>query len=116
MVRLLKVKELEDRKRFLLAQSEMYRQTMTLEIANVKFSAALAGHKLRSKRNIAMLIGTAVPLAGFLFVRSRAKRVVGVLPHVVAGLKVVGKLMPLIRTFQSVKNRIGQRRNLTHHP
>lgn len=115
MVRLLKVKELEDRRRFLLAQSEMYRQTMTLEISNVKFSTALLKHKLRSKRNLAMLIGSAVPLAGFLFVRSRAKRVVGVLPNVVAGLKLFNKFMPWVKTISSVKNRIGRRQNLTHH-
>ena len=47
MVRILKVKELEARKRLLLTQSEMYRQTMRLEIANVKYSAALLQRKLR---------------------------------------------------------------------
>ena len=115
MVRLLKVKELEDRKRLLLAQSEMYRQTLTLEITNVKFSTALLKRRLKSKRNIALLVGSAFPIAGFLFARSRAKRAVGVLPKVLAGWQLFNKFMPWVKTFQAVKNRIGHRQNLTHH-
>ena len=116
MVRILKVKELGDRKRFLRAQSEMYRQTLTLEIANVKFSAALLKRRLKSKRNIAMLLGSALPIAGFLFVRKRAKRVSsGVMPKVLVGLKLFNKFMPWVKTFQAVKNRLGHRHNLAHH-
>ena len=115
MVRLLKLKELDERKRFLLAQSEMYRQSMTLEIANVKFSAALLKRQFRSKGAMAMLVGSAVPVGGLLFARNRAKHVVNALPMVLAGVRLLDRLLPWVKTFSHAKNGNSHHRNLPRH-
>src|ERR1700756_228047 len=95
MVRLLKVKELEDRKRFLIAQSEMYRQTLKLEAANIKFSAALHKRRLKSPKSILMLLGlVAAPAAGFMFFRRQKPKPPpelkqgGLLPKLIMGLQL----------------------------
>jgi hypothetical protein len=120
MVRLLKVKELEARKRFLLAKSEMYRQTLTLEIANVKFSAALQRRRLKARLGRFLLLGSVFPLAGLFFAWKRPKPVVaaarGFLPKLLSGLKLAGKFAPWLKAFRSVKSRVGERENITHFP
>ena len=117
MVRLLKVKELEDRKRFLLATSEMYRQTLTLEIANVKFSAALLKRKLKFRRYIVVLLGLTVPLAGFFFARKRSKpKAQGFLPKLMSGMKLFSQFAPWLKKFRPARSRVGERENITQFP
>jgi hypothetical protein len=121
MVRLLKVKELEERKRFLLASSEMYRQTLTLEVANIKFSTALLKRRLKSPKHLLMLLGLAVPVAGYVMGR-RAKateksRASGWLPKLVAGWKLYQRVAPLIKKFRpTAKNGDTRRQNMTQYP
>ncbi|MDB6022368.1 MAG: hypothetical protein JWQ04_2225 [Pedosphaera sp.] len=120
MVRLLKVKKLEDRKHFLLARSEMYRQTLTLEIANVKFSAALHRRTLKARLARLLLLGSVFPLAGFFFARKRPKPAAvtagGFLSKLLAGLKLAGKCAPWLKTIRAAKGHAGERENITHFP
>lgn len=119
MVRLLKVKELEERKRFLLARSEMYRQTLTLEVANIKFSAALMKRKLKSPKSALIMLGLAVPAIGFFIGRRRAKAKAaaagpaGLLPKMLVGLKLFSRFAPLLKKFgPGGKRQPGERQNL----
>lgn len=129
MVRLLKVKELEDRKQFLIAQSEMYRQTLKLEVANIKFSAALQKRRLKSPKSILMLLGlVAAPAAGFMFYRKQKPKAPpepkeqGLLPKLMIGLQLVRRFAPLLQKLSSrarapaVKRRPPPRQNLTQYP
>src|ERR1700719_3426609 len=104
MVRILKVKELEARKRLLLTQSEMYRQTMRLEIANVKYSAALLQRKLRFIKPTLAGLGVFAPLAGFFFARKKAaqrrqqqpREAGGILAKLLAGFRFFTHLRPIL--------------------
>ena len=118
MVRLLKVKELEERKRFLLAKSEIYRQTLKLEIANVKFSTALLKRKLKARRAPFLLLASALPLAGLLFARKRMKpkQAAGLLGKLLAGVKFLSQFKPLWKGFGAAPARPGARQNLTQFP
>lgn len=107
MVRILKVRDLEERKRMLLARSEMYRQTLKLEVANIKFSAALLNRKLKLLRTASRLLGLAVPLAGMYFFRRKpeSSNVTnnernGILSRLIYGFKLFGQLSPLLRGFR----------------
>src|SRR5579884_540613 len=123
MVRLLKVKELEERKKFLLARSEMYRKTLTLEVANIKFSTALLRRKLKSPKAILALLGSlAVPTAGYLVGRRHAKAQsksgpAGLLPKVMVGWKLFNRFAPWIMKLRPAKKRDpAKRQNLTQFP
>jgi Tfp pilus assembly protein PilN len=125
MVRILKVKELEERKQHLLTQSEMYRQTLTLEIANIKFSTALLKRKLRTPKVILTALGlTALPAAGFFFGRSSIKpkkkqqrEQEGLLPKLMIGWNLFRRFAPLVQKFrQRHKQPRFRRQNLTHYP
>ncbi|MDB6065726.1 MAG: hypothetical protein JWR26_1934 [Pedosphaera sp.] len=108
MVRILKVKQLEDRKRFLLSKSEIYRQSLKLEIANVKVSLALLKRKFKFIGASAGILGAVAPLAGFFIARKKSRRPKqkGFLSRVFTGLKLAGQLKPLLKGFQM---RAGQR-------
>ncbi len=119
MVRLLKVKELERRKRFLLAKSEIYRQTLKLEIANVKFSTALLKRKLKARRAPFLLLGSALPLAGLFFARKKRpepKPSAGLLGKLLFGIKLFGKFKPLWKNMGATPARPPARQNLTQFP
>ncbi|MDB6125888.1 MAG: hypothetical protein JWQ71_4881 [Pedosphaera sp.] len=126
MVRILKVKELEDRRKTLLAKSEMYRQTMKLEIANVRFSAALMKKKLKALRSGSMIAGAVLPLAGgLLWARKRSKEKEklkvkergGWLPKIFSGIKLFRQLSPLLAGIAASRQHARQQRgNITQFP
>lgn len=116
MVRIIRVRKLEERKRHLLAQSEMYRQTLTLEVANIKFSAALFKHKLKSRRNLFLLLGSAFPMAGLFLARKKVAKARGILPKVLSGMKLFNQVAPLFKMFRAPKSHAGGRQNITQYP
>src|SRR5258708_38282917 len=107
MVRILKVKELEDRKRLLLTQSEMYRQTMRLEVANVKYSLALLKRKLHFVRSSFLALGAFAPLAGLLFARKNVKKeknkAGGLFSKLLLGVRMFSQLRPILQGFAAGK-------------
>jgi hypothetical protein len=117
MVRILKVEELEEQRRELLARSEMYRQTMKLQVANIKYSAALYKRRFSLVRTSSRLLGLAVPLVSYLFFRHpahAAKTGKGLLAGLASGVKTLGMLRPLLRAFQSPKREGAKWRNFFH--
>ena len=107
MVRILKVEDLEERKRALMARSEMYRQTMRLEIANVKYGVALTRRRFGFLKFLPVSAGVLGALAGFLFWRKRAKpgapngEMPGVVGRMLAAVKWVSVLRPVGSEAQS---------------
>jgi hypothetical protein len=105
MVRLLKVKELDDRKQFLLAKSEMCRQTMKLQIANIKFAGVLAKKRFNFAFGAARTLGLVAPLAGFFLVQRRRRKAMqrksGMISKVIGAIGLVNQLRPLFKGSQT---------------
>jgi hypothetical protein len=127
MVRILKVKELDDRKKALLARSEMHRQTMKLEIANVRFSLALMKKKLKVVRAGSMVAGALLPVVGGLFwarkrtqekEKTKARPKGGLLPKLFSGLKLLRQVSPLMAGIAASRQRARQRQsgNFSQYP
>ena len=107
MVRILRVKELEIRKRALVIESELHRRTMLLEIDNIRVSVALRKRKYDHVKSAAGIIGIAAPVAGLLFALRRShkndapggKGSNGLISKLVLGAQMLGRLKPLWRGF-----------------
>jgi hypothetical protein len=107
MVRILKVKELEDRKKLLVAQSQMYRETIRLEVANVKFSLALMKRKLGFAKSAVGVLGVAAPVIGLLlglrgFRKGEMRKFPGkqsLFSRIMAGAHMLRQFRPLLRLF-----------------
>jgi hypothetical protein len=99
MLRLIQVKELEDRRRVLLAESEIYRRTLILEAANLKYSASLIAQKFSPVKAAYRLLKNSAPLvAGLLLARKRAVEARGgFVSKVFSGIQMAGQLMSLFR-------------------
>ncbi len=116
MVRILKVKELEERKRQLLARSEMHRQTLTLEVANIKFSAALHKRRFKLLLKSSRWLGLVLPLAGLLLFRRRphpSKTENGFISKLLSGLKLFGQLRPFLQGIRGAMKREPKRDDFT---
>ncbi len=127
MVRILKVKELDDRKKLLLAQSEMYRETLRLEVANVKFSVALLRRRLDFVKSAVGVVGVAAPVLGLVLglrgfrkkdvVMPAAKR--GMFSKLVAGWQMFRRFRPLVQEFlegRRAAREARERKNITQFP
>src|ERR1044071_9583225 len=87
--------ELEAKKRALVAESEVYRETLKLELHNVQLYVARTRQKLRSFGKPNPLLMMAAPLAGALFRKQRGSW----LRRVAMGLlgwQVSNRVMPLL--------------------
>jgi hypothetical protein len=121
MVRILKVKELEERKRLLLTQSEMYRQTMRLEVANVKYSLALLKRKFNFLKSSYRALGAFAPLVALLFARKKAakKEAGGFFSKLLSGIRMFSQLRPILQGFAAGKRAAKEsreRENITQFP
>jgi hypothetical protein len=94
------VKELEERKKSLLVRSEIHRQTLKLEIANVEYSAALVKKRFHTLRRSFGLIGAAVPLAVLLLARKQARQK-GFFSHALSGLTFFNRITSFLREIRS---------------
>jgi hypothetical protein len=102
MVRILKVREIAARKQQLLKRSELYRQTMGVELANVKYSAAMLQRKFRMAKSGLWLVAA---VAGFLLMRRRGRErqppEAGLFAKVRSGVKFFGLSWPLLKNLFS---------------
>ncbi len=102
MVRILKVRELEARKQQLLKRSELYRQTMGVELATIKFAVARLQRKLKMAKSTTLL---AAAVAGFFLMRKRGRereqepQEGGLLAKLRSGIKLVGMSWPVLKGF-----------------
>src|SRR5438309_2313682 len=92
MVRILKIKELQVKKRELQARSEIYRQTLTIEMTNVKLSLNLLKKRLHILKTLYRVLGFAVPVGGLLFGRREASQKKGFLSRLLSGFNLATRL------------------------
>jgi hypothetical protein len=125
MVRIFKVNELDDQKKLLVARSQMYRETIRLEVANVKFSLALMKRKLGFARSAVGVLGVAAPVIGLLlglrgFRKGETPKLPGrqsLFSRIMAGAQMLRQFRPLLRLFFERRRSAGeaQEREDTRH-
>ena len=87
--------ELEAKKRALIAESEVYRETLKLELHNLQLYVARTRQKLRSFGKPNPLLMLAAPLAGALFRKQRGSWLRRA-AMAFLGWQVSNRLMPLL--------------------
>jgi len=104
------MKELQERKRALLAESEVYRQTLKLEIYNIRLFVKRSKLSVKSFASPSpwMLFTTLAPL---LARRSNVPSKWRLIGTVIAGWKIYNRFNPLIMKLWSTFNR---RRQVRH--
>jgi hypothetical protein len=104
--------DLQARKRMLLAESEMYRQTLSSDVAHLTSATAWISTALHYARLVAPALAVAVPIAGFFF-GSRKKRAhahahtapakKNLLGKVIAGYRIARQVKPILDGFRRVR-------------
>lgn len=102
--------DLQARKRMLLAESEMYRQALSRDVAHVTSATAWISTTLHYVRLVAPALAMAVPIAGFFF-GSRKKRAhthaaqpkKNLLGKVIAGYRIARQVKPILDGFRRVR-------------
>jgi hypothetical protein len=117
MVGISEVKSLAARRQALVAESEAYRQTLHLELQNIRLYGDGLRRKLRLVNTVKPLL-MVLPFAGVLFgwrgnkkeaqKRGGWRRVAG---GALAGWRLYGKLSPFLRSITDVRHRAADRRN-----
>ncbi len=111
------VKELEARKRALLAENEVYRQTLKFELRNIGLYAAHAKLRFSQARAFSPVFLLGMPAAGF-FLRQmlarkrerRRSRLSRLAATAVFGWKIYQKVVPFCRDLFSGRKKISQNR------
>jgi hypothetical protein len=122
MVRIFKVSGLEQRKQLLVTQSQLYRETLRLEAANVKYSLALWKRKFGFVKTAAGVLGMAAPVAGLVLALRGFRRSGGVeadaavggggwFSKLMAGARLATKLRPLWKMFMAGRGAAQEARN-----
>ena len=94
MAGIFEVKDLEARKRALVAESEIYRQTLKLEVQNVRLYAVGFKRQYAMFRTLQPLLMLGLPFAGSLF--GRRSRRLGLFRKALIGWKIFKQLSPWI--------------------
>src|SRR5258706_8238652 len=97
--------ELEAKKKALVAESEVYRETLKLEIQNLRLSAIQARRKASFPGTVSSFFMLAAPLAGSLFSSGRQRPLSQVLKAAFMGWRFYRKVGPLISTLFPTRNR-----------
>jgi hypothetical protein len=106
------ITSLDDYKRELLARSDLYRQTLTLQTQELRSSVAWVPRSLGMVRSIAPILAVAAPIAGFFFARkkitgnsttarkgpeTRAKK--GFFATALMGFQLYNRVRPILSAF-----------------
>ena len=102
--------DLQARKRMLLADSELYRQTLSRDVAHLTSATAWISTTLHYARLVAPALAMVVPIAGFFF-GSRKKRAhahaaprkKNLLGKVIAGYRIARQVKPIFDGFRRVR-------------
>ena len=93
MVRILKVTELAEKKKELLARSEIHRQTLALEVTNVKLGWALLKKRMGVLKTAYRMFSWAVPVGAILFgQKKKEKQRSGFLSKLLSGFNLATKI------------------------
>ena len=103
MVRILRIKHFEERRRMLLDRSGAYREMLRVDVAGIGLSVAEFQQRFRPLRSLWRVVAVAAPLVGVLL--GRRRKAGGprgsFVPQLLAGLTVAGELVGVIKKFQS---------------
>jgi len=102
MARLLKLAGLEARKRALVTESEVYRQTLKMELQNFQLYAAAAGRNLNKFKSLLTIIPIGGSLLGLLFAglfrrNRRPAGLSGLWPTALMGWRFYQKFGPMLQ-------------------
>lgn len=92
MVRILKVRDLQEKKKELLTRSEIHRQTLALEVTNVQLSINLLKKRMRVLKTLYRVFGIAVPLGGLLFGHKKQERKQGLISRFLSGFNLASRV------------------------
>ena len=104
MVRILKIKELQEKKKELLTRSEIHRQTLALEMTNVKLSLALLKKRMRVLKTLYRVFGIAVPVGGLLFGHKKQERKPGFISKLLSGFNLASRIKSLFGGGKAVEH------------
>jgi hypothetical protein len=104
MARLVKLAELEARKKALIAEAEIYRQTLKAELRNVQLYVAGTGRKLNHFKSLFAIVPIGSSLLGLLaaglFRRRKSKGGwPSILPTAMMGWRLYQKYGPMVQPF-----------------
>lgn len=102
--------ELDARKKVLVAECEIYRQTLSLELHNLHLYSVSVRRKLSPLRWIQPAVAVAAPLLGLWFGsrRAKAERMPGLLGKVLLGWRLYQKYGHLVRNLFTGASRDGR--------
>jgi hypothetical protein len=111
---------LAEYKRQLRARSEVHRQAAGLELQQIAQSLSWIPKTTATARKFMPLLGLALPLAGFVFVRKAFKsssprtapapaKKRGLLAAILVGIETYNKVRPLLATFTQARARTRSR-------
>jgi hypothetical protein len=92
MVRIFEVKDLQQKKKELIARSDIHRQTLAREATNIKLSLELLKKRLRVLRTIYRVLGLAVPVGGLLFGHKEPERKASFISKFLSGFDLARRI------------------------
>jgi|HubBroStandDraft_6_1064221.scaffolds.fasta_scaffold388591_2 hypothetical protein len=95
MVRILEIKELAEKKKELVARSEIHRQTLALEVTNLKLGVALVKKRMHGLRAVYRILGWTVPIGGLVFGRKQKSGGAGFISQFLSGFNLASRLKSL---------------------
>ena len=106
MARLLKLAELEARKKALVAESEIYRQTLQVEVRNIQLSVAGTTRKLSHFKSLFAIVPVGSSLLGMLIAglfrrKKRESSGLRLLPTALMGWRLYQKYGPMLQPLLS---------------
>ncbi len=101
MPRLFSIEELEKRKRELVEQSEIYRQTLQFEVQNLRLCASGVTRKVNAVRSFNPLIMLAAPLLRSFFERKLRKSKLGLIAKGFMFWRLYRQFSPLLQNLFS---------------
>ena len=106
--------DLQERKRQLLAHSEIYRQSMQSQLHELKTATAWIPKTARMARSVYPIVVLCAPLLGYTFARKRGTRPAepsrrrGIFARALTGLKLFRSIKPLWDGLRSWKHSNGE--------
>jgi hypothetical protein len=102
--------ELEDKKKALVAESEIYREMLKLEIQNLQLCAIRARRKVSILGASGSLLTIGAPLAGLLLGKGRRGSVMGIVKAALVGWRLYSKIGPVFGSLFANRKRSAEPR------